>query len=289
LITTVPAPVSGDRDTDQLAWNLSAQFHATDDKMLYGSVSRGAKGGGFNSDWDGRGSLSLDQREFDDEEVMNYKLGIKTSLLEQRVTLNTNVFYSEFDDFQNASFLGLSFLARNAEEVSSSGLEIDTVALLTSWLTADFSYTYLDTQYEKFAEGACHFGRTPDDIQANTCDLSGETLPLAPENRFHLGLLGHWTVAGGKLYSRLDYSWTDDTQTDNALEPRGVQDSYDILNGRIGWRNDSFDIAAWAMNATDEDVVTPSGPQTLFGSIDGGRQIYLNDPKTYGVTVRYTY
>ena len=123
------------------------------------------------------------------------------------------MFYSEFDDFQTASFLGLSFLVRNAEEVSSSGLEVDNVALLTSWLTADFAYTYLDTQYENFTEGACH----------------------------------------------------------------------------IGWRNDSFDIAAWAMNATDEDVVTLSGPQTLFGSIDGGRQIYLNDPKTYGITVRYTY
>ena len=124
---------------------------------------------------------------------------------------------------------------------------------------------------------------------SNTCDLSGETLPLAPENRFHLGLLGHWSVASGELYSRADYSWTDDTETDNALEPRGVQDSYGILNARIGWRNDSFDLAAWVMNATDEEVATLSGPQTIFGSVDGGRQVYLNDPKTYGVTLRYTY
>ena len=91
LITTVPAPVSGDRDTNQLAWNLSAQFHATDDTMLYSSASRGAKGGGFNGDWDARGSLSLDQREFDDEEVMNYELGIKSSLLNQRLTLMCSI------------------------------------------------------------------------------------------------------------------------------------------------------------------------------------------------------
>ncbi len=240
-------------------------------------------------DWDGAGALSLAQREFDDEEVMNYELGVKTSLLDQRVTLNANVFYSEFDDFQNASFLGLNFLVRNAEEVTTSGLEIDTVALLTSWLTADFSYTYLDTEYEEFTQGACYFGRAPDNPANGTCDLSGENLPLAPENRFHLGLSGHWEVGSGELYSRADYSWTDDTDTDNALDPRGVQESYGILNGRIGWRNDSFDIAAWIKNATEEDVVTLSAPQTLFGSVDGGRQLYLNDPRAYGFTVRYSF
>ncbi len=210
-------------------------------------------------DWDGAGALSLAQREF--------------------------------DDFQNASFLGLNFLVRNAEEVTTSGLEIDTVALLTSWLTADFSYTYLDTEYEEFTQGACYFGRAPDNPANGTCDLSGENLPLAPENRFHLGLSGHWEVGSGELYSRADYSWTDDTDTDtdNALDPRGVQESYGILNGRIGWRNDSFDIAAWIKNATEEDVVTLSAPQTLFGSVDGGRQLYLNDPRAYGFTVRYSF
>ena len=205
------------------------------------------------------------------------------------MTLNANLFYSEFDDFQNASFLGLSFLVRNAEEVTTSGLEIDTVALLTSWLTADFSYTYLNAEYDKFTQGACYFGRTPDDPVVGTCDLSGETLPLAAENRLHLGLSGYWNVGSGELYSRVDYSWTDETETDNALDPRGTQDSYGILNGRIGWRNDSFDIAAWIRNAADEEVVTLSSPQTLFGSIDGGRQVYLNDPQTYGVTFRYSF
>jgi hypothetical protein len=33
--------------------------------------------------------------------------------------LNLSVFRSEFEDFQNASFLGLSFLVRNAEKVVS--------------------------------------------------------------------------------------------------------------------------------------------------------------------------
>ena len=50
--------------------------------------------------------------------------------------------------------------------MTTSGLEIDTVALLTSWLTADFSYTYLNSEYEKFTEGSCYFGRTPDDLAA---------------------------------------------------------------------------------------------------------------------------
>ena len=83
----------------------------------------------------------------------------------------------------------------------------------------------------------------------------------------------------------MDYIWTDDTDTDNGLDPRGLQKDYGLLNGRIGWRNDKWDISAWVSNATDEAVATLSAPQTLFGGLDGGRQVFLNDPKSYGITL----
>jgi len=35
------------------------------------------------------------------------------------------VFHSDFDQFQNASFLGVNFLVRNAEKVVTQGIEID--------------------------------------------------------------------------------------------------------------------------------------------------------------------
>jgi hypothetical protein len=32
-------------------------------------------------------------------------------------------------------------------------------------------------------------------------------------------------------------------------------------------------------------VITAAGPQTIFGGIDGGMQFFLNEPRTYGVTM----
>jgi len=276
----VPAPINATRDTDQVVWNLTGQYHATDDTMLYASASQGAKGGGYNGDW---GALTVEQREFADEEVLSYEAGVKSTLFARRVSLNANVFYSDFDNFQNASFLGTSFLVDNAENVIVKGLELDMVAVLAEWLTADFSYAYLDAEYRKFTHGPCAFPVT------GNCDLSGQALPLAPENRWHLGLLGTWTAGSGEIFTRLDYAWTDDTQTDNALDPRGLQSDYGLLNGRIGWRNDRWEIAAWVSNATDETYATLTAPQTLFGGVDGGRQVFLNDPKTYGLTLRINF
>ena len=206
----------------------------------------------------------------------------------RRVSLNANVFYSDFDDFQNASFLGATFLVRNAEEVSSKGFEIDTVALLSEWLTLDFSYTYADTKYERFTHGPCYFGK-PAESAEGTCDLSGRSLPLAPKNRYHLGAMGQWAKADGETYARVDYSWTDSVETDNGLDPRAIQGSYSLINARIGWRNDKWDLAAWIKNATDETVVTLTGPQTLIGGLDGGQQVFLNDPQSYGITVKYRF
>ncbi len=276
----VPAPVSAARETDQVIWNLSAQYHATDETMLYVSASRGAKGGGYNGDW---GALTVDQREFADEEVLSYEVGVKSALFDRRVSVNANVFYSDFDNFQNATFLGTSFLVDNAENVVVQGLELDMVAVIAGWLTADFSYAYLDAEYDSFTNGPCVFPVT------GNCDLSGRSLPLAPENRWHLGLLANWTVGSGELYTRVDYAWTDETDTDNALDPRSLQDDYGLLNNRIGWRNDVWDISAWVTNATDEVFATIAGPQTLFGSLDGGRQVFLNDPQSYGLTLRVNF
>ena len=286
LAITVPAPQSGKRDSENVAWNLSAQFSATDDLMTYASVSRGVKGGGFNADW---GTLTLQQREFDDEEVLSYELGVKSSFLDRRWTLNMTLFHSQYDNFQNASFLGVIFLVRNAEEMTSKGLELESSAVLAEWLQLDVSATFLDADYDQFSSGPCFFGRTPDNPADGTCMLDGERLPSAPDLRIRLGGLGHWSVNGGELYARADGIWTDEVQTNTNLDPRSLQPSYAILNGRIGWRNEQIDLSAWIQNATDENVALVSGAQALFGGTDGGLQFFLNDPRRVGMTLRYRF
>jgi outer membrane receptor protein involved in Fe transport len=285
LNTTVPTPVVAERSTDGLAWNLSALFDVAADTTAYATVSEGYKAGGYNGDWDASGALTAAKREFDDESVLNLEAGLKSRFWDGQATLNLSVFRSEFDDFQNASFLGLNFLIRNAESVVTQGIELDGSVRPVTGLTIDYAVTYLDAEYDKFTNGACYFGRTPTNAAERTCDLSGETLPNAPTWRSNLGAQFEQPVAAGTGFLRADWSYSSEQNVDTGLDPRAEQGSYSLLSARLGWRNDRYTVSVWGDNLTDETVMTAVGPQTIFGGIDGGLQVYLNESRTYGVTM----
>ena len=285
LNTTVPTPVVAERSMDGLAWNLSALFDVAADTTVYATVSEGYKAGGYNGDWDASGALTAAKREFDDESVLNLEAGLKSRFWDDQATLNLSVFRSEFDDFQNASFLGLNFLVRNAESVVTQGIELDGSVRPVTGLTIDYAIAYLDAEYDKFTRGACYFGRTPTNAAERTCDLSGETLPNAPTWRSNLGAQFEQPLATGTGFLRADWSYSSELNVDTALDPRAEQGSYSLLSARLGWRNDRYSVSVWGDNLTDETVMTAAGPQTIFGGIDGGLQIYLNESRTYGVTM----
>jgi len=44
-------------------------------------------------------------------------------------------------------------------------------------------------------------------------------------------------------------------------------------------------VSLWGENLTNETVMTAVGPQAIFGGIDGGLQVFLSDPRTYGLTL----
>ncbi|MCM2313099.1 MAG: TonB-dependent receptor, partial [Steroidobacteraceae bacterium] len=283
--TTVPTPVVAERSSDGVAWNLSALYDIAADTTLYATVAEGYKAGGYNGDWSATGILTPERREFDDETVLNLEAGLKSRFWYDQATLNLSVFRSEFDDFQNASFLGLSFLVRNAEKVVTQGIELDGSVRPVTGVTIDYAVTYLDAEYDKFTQGACYFGRTPTNPAERTCDLSGETMPNAPTWRSNLGLQLEHPLAAGTGFFRTDWSYSSDQNVDTALDPRAEQGANSILSARMGWRNERYSVSVWGDNLTDETVMTTAGPQTIFGGIDGGLQIYLNEPRTYGVTM----
>lgn len=285
MTTTVPTPVVAERSTDGVAWNLSALFDVADGSTLYATVGEGFKAGGYNGDWDATGKqLTVAGREFNDEKVLNVEAGLKGRFWDDRATLNLSVFHSDFDQFQNASFLGSNFLVRNAEKVVTQGVELDGRLRPRDWVTFDYALTYLDAKYDKFTQGACYFGRTPTNATEHTCDLSGEALPNAPTWRSNLAVQFEHALAAGTGFFRTEWAYSSDQNVDTALDPRARQAAYSLWSARLGWRNERYSVSLWGENLSDETVRTAAGPQTVFGNIDGGMQIYLNEPRTYGMT-----
>ena len=280
----LPASVGGemDRDTDEVTWSLTPQFALSEDVNLFATVSHGFKSGGFNVGW---GRTPIDQREFDDEDIMHYEAGVKSTLLDGAMQFAVSAFYTEYDDYQDAAFVGQVFNVTNAEKAELKGAEAEGKVLLGENVTADFGISYADFTYDEYTAGLCYAGRTPDGSMPGTCDLSGEHPLNAPEWTTHLGLMYETDVSWGDVYARADWSWTDESNTSYAADPRLTQDAYSWLNFRVGTHWENYELVAWVDNALDEEVVNVDATLNLFSN-DKSYHSFRQPPRSYGLTVR---
>jgi len=287
-LTPATSSFALDDSWDAVTGTFSTAYHFTPDVMMYATAATGFKGGGYNG---GFGNTPLAKRPFDSEDVNSYELGIKSDLANHRVRLNATAFLSDYQDFQSASFVGLQFLVNNAEKVRVQGLEADLTARLSEGFTLDLSGTYAEATYERYTQGSCYTGRTPDDPVTGACDLSGQTLPFAPKLTATAGLQWEHLFNAGTLFSRLDGSWVGEQNVTSELDPNhGKQDAYGVANFRLGWSRDSWEIFGWVRNLTDETYITQTAQSNLFASLqDGTYQNYLGSPRSYGITVLARY
>ena len=280
-IALLPGTTDADlsREADAVTWSVTPQIFITDDAMSYLTVSHGFKSGGFNGDW---GTTTAAQREFKDEEVDHYEIGLKTLLADHRVQLNLAAFYSDFTNYQEAGFVALQFLVTNAEAVSVKGVELDLLAELGESLTAELNATYAEARFDDFAGGSCYPGRAPDNVVTGSCSLSGAALANAPELKTHAAL----QYERGAFYARGDWTWTDEYFTNSNHDPRQVQSAFSLVDARAGVRFGQWDLSIWGENLTNETYVTQSGVSNFFAT-DPAYQTFLGQGRSYGVGFKY--
>jgi iron complex outermembrane receptor protein len=233
--------------TDDDTWSsfdprIALDFALTDDVLLYASVASGYKSGGFNSNPDRLLAEGVSQKpgSFDEESVIAYEVGVKSRFWNDRAQLNAALFYNDYEDFQIEDNANLTILIQNAAEVETQGLEIDGNFLLTENLSLIATYAYLDAE---FKEGSF-----------SGIDISGNRMPRSPENTASIildysrpiGDAGEWNVRGEYVYS--DSFYFDAL---NEFE----QDSYGLVNARLGWRSGSgrWGVALIGENLADEE------------------------------------
>ncbi len=284
-IALLPATVGADlsREADAFTWSVTPQMFFTEEVMGYMTLSHGFKSGGFNGDW---GRATAAQREFKDEEVDHYEFGVKSRFAKDRVQLNAALFHSDFTNYQEAGFIALQFLVTNAEKVSTEGVEVDLTALITDSLTLELNATVAQTEFDRYTGGSCYPGRTPDNLATGSCNLTGAALSNAPELKTHAALQYELPVSFGSFYARADWSWSDEYFTNSNHDPRQVQDSFSLVDARVGVNVGGMDIALWGQNLADETYTTQTGVSNLFAN-DPAYQTFLAPGLSYGLTVRY--
>jgi iron complex outermembrane receptor protein len=266
LVDSAFAPIddSFNRGDDGFTGLASLAYFVTTDIMIFTSVATGTKSGGFNG-VAGAGA----PREFEPEDSTSYELGVKSRLLDERLQINATAFYTEFTDLQ---FLaqnptGVGFFVSNAAEGTSQGVDLSVSATPFTNLMLGAGVQYLDAEYTKG-------------------ELQEFELPFAPTWSGNLSATLLFPVAGGMSYLRSDYSFMADHFGNATYQPPQTEQDKKLFNARLGWRNDAWDAALWVKNITDEAYSAQTAAPLLYS---GTEAEFLAPPRTYGVTVRYSF
>jgi outer membrane receptor protein involved in Fe transport len=272
--------------TSYPTWNVTGQYHATAQTMLYATVSRGGKSFGYNI---GFGNTPSSQRQFTDEFVTDYEVGVKSTLLGGRARVSAALFYSDVDNYQNATFVGTQFLVNNAEKVTVQGAQANGTMVLGHGFTVNAAATYVDAVYKTYTAGGCYYGE-PANNGAGGCNLSGRGLPLSPRWRTNAGLQYQHDTGLGQFYGRLDWTWQSSMYANTNLDPRSVQAAYSLVNLRAGLKlGHGLDVALWSNNVTNTVFSQADYVSNLFGINDPAFQRFLGRPREFGLNVKKTF
>ena len=213
-------------------FTLSQQFSA--DRMVYASVSRGYKAGGYNIT-----SITPNLPAYDPEYNWNYEIGAKLTLFNGALQTEMSLFYIDWKHQQVTTTVpGLGNIINNAGHSNSKGFELSAVCrpFRNLELQANYGYTY--AQFLHYKKSA-------------TVDFSRNMLPMVPRQTmafvanytlFHVMgldklLLNAALTGTGKIY------WTEDNKL--------VQPFYTLLNMKIAATKGRFTWELWSKNTTN--------------------------------------
>lgn len=268
-------------DSSEPSWTVGIRRHFGDNMMGYGSVSRGFKAGGFDTNLflaaDRAGNVTVRP-----ELITSYEVGVKTDLLGDRLRLNGALFYMDYQDVQvlSRSFNPLipgvqETRLKNAAKVVSKGLELELAAVLTENLTFSSAIGYTDAKFERYP------GVTV--VDGIIIDGDGNEIPFSPDWTVHAALdYEHPLTSGRSVFAHVDGNYISERYDSEDLgrnQPHRLMSGYSTLNGYVGYgpANDRWRISLWGRNLTDKRGLVKKAD---FGGITARHYI---EPRTYGL------
>lgn len=286
------------RSDSDLSPMINLRYFIQPEIMIYGSISRGFKSGGF----DQRRQTSGETGEFDEEIATNYEAGWKGTFFDNQFRLNGTFYFINYDDFQSQTFDGNSLKVTNAGSLQSYGTELEAMWVANEHLILGTAIGYNKAEYKEFENGQCtveqqfNFYYIEQDNNSGvpgtslpcTQDLAGEPLDNAPE----------WTASSYLQYqhnlgsslqgiARLEHNYIDSFFLDQDLDPVLEQDAINLINLRLTLSDidKDWEVVLWGTNLLDEGSYSFAIDIPVLGGYAG----VVAPQRTYGLTLRYNF
>lgn len=260
---------------DDVSWSGRAvlRYKPTENVTIYGGVTRGTKGGGFNAG--GAEFYPASAVAFQPETLVNYEIGLKASTLDRTVSIDTSLFYYDYKNYQSFAAStdgGLRILNVNARV---KGAEASVTVRPLPGLSFNAAGTYLDTLQTNVPLPGGGTGRfqIPD---APKWSLNGEArYAFRVKGDDELALQLNAVYVGARSISAIDY-------------PDERIPSYTRFDARISYTlpGKKWTIAAFANNFTDERIIAT---RVDFVGQTGSAVDTLDRPRWLGGSISYRY
>ena len=256
---------------------VAVQYRPNDQLMVFGSVSKGFKSGGFAGS---QGVESAASSPVDPETAVNFELGFKGDLADDTLRLNMTAFFTDYEDLQIVRFGPVpgstfgTFITTNIGSADILGLEAEFTWYATDNFLLSGNVAILDTEANDLII----------ETTGGPFDASGSELRQAPELSYNLQATYSLPTQVGNWEFNVAFSHVDEQITDYVFPGTVIQEQ-DLLDARLGWtsNDERWDVSVWGKNLTDEDYISHSyviGPGVI--GVWGA-------PATYGVTVNFNY
>ena len=249
-----------DISNDEISPKVSLKYQHDKNSMYYTTIAKGYRAGGFHPY-----APSMYPKQYDSEVLWNYEVGAKNSFFNNRLIVNSAIFYMEIDDMQVSVYPDTNSYHTyidNAAKATSKGFEIELNGKLTDTLEVFGSYGYTDATFDEYQ-----------DAQG---DYSGNKTIYAPKYNYNIGV--QYRNNQG-YFARGDVNGYGKTYFNK--ENTHSRDAYTLVNAKIGYEVENFDIYLYGKNIFDKKYDSVG----MYGSTS----VVYSEPREIGVQLAYRF
>jgi len=206
----------------------------------YAGISRGYKGGGFNTGLSA--GTDPDLLRFDEETALNYEIGLKSLMADNRLATTITLFYMDRynPQFEGYTYVGNNYVyyTENFDKATNYGLEADFDWQMTHQWNLFGTLGLLKTDVEGTPKSAAF--KVENREQAH-----------APNYQY---MIGTQYRHGNGFFGRFSFTGVDAFYFSNSHASKSAP--YSLANARIGYEARGWDVYLWGRNLFDEEYAT---------------------------------
>lgn len=276
--TIIPQPTFPRTDTtsnNAFTPKFGVEYSLNEDAILYATVSKGFKSGGFN--------LAINVPAFKPESIWAYESGLKLTTADRRLRANLAAFYYKYTNLQVTKIVSTQAITENAAAANLYGGELELTALPTEKVQLDGSISYLHARYKDY--------KSVDPVRPTLglLNLEGNQLIQAPEWTVNAGAQFRQPVGTGSVTLRGEMNFMSRMYFSAFNVDQVSQKANAKFNAFLSWANDDsrWKASLFVRNITDK-ITRTSGlvASATYGSPITGS---ISAPRTFGVMVGYSF